>query len=55
MDIRMMEALLEALDMAYDALTMKVTDREMAATKAVVAMRRAQLRSDLRDVQRKAA
>lgn len=50
MDKRMMEALLEALEMAYDALTVKVSDREMKATKAVVAMRIATLRSDIRKV-----
>lgn len=42
------EALLEALEMAYDALTMKVTEGEMKATKAVVRLRIATLRSDLR-------
>lgn len=43
-----MEALLEALEMAYDALTVKVSDGEMKATKAVVRLRIATLRSDLR-------
>jgi hypothetical protein len=42
------EALLEALEMAYDALTVKVGDTEMKATKAVVRLRIATLRSDLR-------
>lgn len=43
-----MEALLEALEMAYDALTVSVSERQMKATKAVVRLRIATLRSDLR-------
>ena len=49
-----MEALLEALEMAYDALTTKVTDTEMKATKAVVRLRIATLRSDLRMLEKQA-
>lgn len=48
------QALLEALEMAYDALTVKVSEGEMKATKAVVRLRIATLRSDLR-VNQKAA
>ena len=48
------EALLEALEMAYDALTTKVTDKEKAATKAVVRLRIAILRSDLRMTEKQA-
>lgn len=47
MNVKMMEALLEALEMAYDALTVKVSEKEMKDTKAVLRLRIAMLRGDI--------
>ena len=55
MNIRQVEAVLEALEMARDALTVPVSDKERETTKVVLTFRIAQLQSDLRMAQREQA
>lgn len=55
MTMKEMKALLDTLEMAFEALTIKVTPTELAATKAALGVNIACLRSDIRMAEKVAA
>ena len=52
MNLKQMEAVLEALEMAREALDGEMGKKELRLTKAVIALRIAMLRSDVLEAQR---